>query len=97
MPTEEAPYDRLVSPHGHSINNRNEIEASGQCGCFYCCAIYRPSEIEDWHEETIGPISEQPDPFTAMCPRCGIDSLIGDRAGFELSVEFLSAMHERWF
>lgn len=41
-----------------------------KCGCFYCCKIFSPNEIEDWCED-------EPD-RTAICPYCWIDSVIGE-------------------
>jgi len=34
---------------------------------------------------------------TALCPHCGVDSVIGSAAGFPLTDEFLKAMHQEWF
>jgi len=34
---------------------------------------------------------------TAFCPKCGIDSVIGDASGFEMTPALLHAMHEFWF
>jgi hypothetical protein len=34
---------------------------------------------------------------TALCPSCGIDSVIGDASGFPITEEFLAAMESRWF
>jgi hypothetical protein len=34
---------------------------------------------------------------TATCPWCGIDSVIGDKSGFEITDEFLAVMEEWWF
>ena len=34
---------------------------------------------------------------SAICPRCGIDSVIGDAAGYPLTTEFLSRMKAYWF
>jgi hypothetical protein len=79
--------------HTHAANNRHEIIRSTNCGCFYCGEIFAPSEItrwiDDWHN------SRQR--FTATCPRCGIDAVIGDKAGYVFSKEFLSGMYDRWF
>ena len=33
----------------------------------------------------------------AMCPKCGIDSVLGDASGFMLSKNFLDGMNARWF
>ena len=82
----------LRTAHKHSIRHRAEIEASAVCGCFYCKKTFAPSEIEDW-TDTRNPVSEQ----TALCPRCGIDSVIGDKSGFAITPEFLAEMHKAWF
>ena len=34
---------------------------------------------------------------TAICPFCGIDSVIGDRSGVPITKEFLSGMNQVWF
>ena len=73
--------------HVHSSKHRIELLASESCGCFYCGGTFRPSEIADWVD------SGQ----TALCPRCGIDSVIGSEAGFPLTKDFLDQMHEYWF
>jgi hypothetical protein len=74
------------------------VKASAACGCFYCQKSYPPSEVEDWIEETGGELSQRPDPWTALCPHCGIDSVIGDASGFPAAdPKFLAAMHDRWF
>jgi hypothetical protein len=60
--------------------------ASTLCGCFYCLATFSPREITDWIGED-----------TARCPKCGIDSVLGDRSGFPISAEFLTSMQAHWF
>jgi dephospho-CoA kinase len=34
---------------------------------------------------------------TAVCPKCGIDAVIGDASGYEMTSALLHAMHEFWF
>jgi hypothetical protein len=82
----------LRRAHKRSIRHRAEIEASRLCGCFYCRAVYPPGEIADW-TDTEALVAEQ----TALCPRCGIDSVIGDKSGFEITGEFLAEMKAAWF
>lgn len=77
--------------HDHSSGHRAEIEASEKCGCFYCISIYPPAEIEEWIDEVDGTC------VTALCPRCGVDSVIGDKSGFPITKEFLETMHKGWF
>ena len=82
----------VQAAHGHSSNHRAEIVASTVCGCFYCCARFQPSDIVEWVDK--GPGGEGQ---TALCPKCGIDSVIGDRSGFDISEGFLSTMKAHWF
>lgn len=81
----------LESAHGHSSRHRGEVLGSELCGCFYCCQTFPPSAIEDWVDEVndVG--------TTAICPRCGIDSVIGSRSGIVLTPEFLKEMQGYWF
>jgi hypothetical protein len=64
-----------VRAHTHAARHRNEIERSEQCGCFYCLETFVPGEIQDWTD----------DGATAMCPRCGIDSVLGSASGFSFA------------
>jgi hypothetical protein len=78
--------------HRHSSNHRTEIESSTVCGCFYCRAQFMPSAIVEWVDE-----DAEGRGTTAVCPSCGIDSVLGDRSGFLFSAEFLDEMHGYWF
>lgn len=82
----------LQAAHRHSANHRAEVLASPSCGCFYCHAVFHPSEIQDWIDVGADGIGG-----TALCPRCGIDAVIGSSAGMVLDERFLSQMHEHWF
>jgi hypothetical protein len=84
--------DPLRAAHKRSIRHRAEIEASTVCGCFHCRKTFAPREINDW-TDTSNPKAEQ----TALCPRCGIDSVIGDKSGFDITPEFLNRMNKAWF
>jgi hypothetical protein len=78
--------------HRRSIHHRVDILASKSCGCFYCGAIFPPERITEWTDVT-GDGSGQ----TALCPECGIDSVIGDRSGTPITGELLTEMHAYWF
>lgn len=77
--------------HQHSSGHRTELGESTSCGCFYCCSVFPPERIEEWVDEVNG------EGQTALCPVCGIDSVIGDRSGFPISDEFLRRMRRHWF
>jgi hypothetical protein len=77
----------LELAHKHASRHREEVLASDICGCFYCQSTFRPSDIETWVDKG----------QTALCPRCGIDSVIGSAAGYSLSGGFLAVMYDYWF
>lgn len=79
----------IDAAHKHSIRHRAEVDASTMAGCFYCLAIYPPGEITEWLDEVTGE--------TALCPRCGIDSVIGDASGYPVTKAFLTSMRKRCF
>jgi hypothetical protein len=57
-----------------------------------CCTTFGSGEISEWVDED--PSGEGQ---TALCPKCGIDSVIGDKSGADISPEFLRIMHAYWF
>ena len=78
----------FVLAHNHSSKHRAEVEASDMCGCFFCLNMFSPTEIVDWLKEGDG---------TALCPRCGIDSVIGSQSGYSITDSFLRKMNRYWF
>ncbi len=79
--------------HEYSSNHKPELEKDSVCGCFHCLKIFKPSEIEDW----IIADNECDRRGTAICPYCGVDSVIGESSGYPITAEFLSGMHSVWF
>lgn len=77
----------LEAAHKHSIYNRDEIERSGKAGCFHCIKVFPVSSISYWTD----------DDTTALCPRCGMDSMIGEASGFKLTRFFLEDMFIAYF
>lgn len=82
----------LKAAHTKSIRHRDEVLASKTCGCFYCQTVFASEKIEDWCDD-----QWHPDGATALCPLCGIDSVIGDASGYDLTPEFLADMYKHWF
>jgi len=77
----------LRAAHKKSIRHRADIEKSERCGCFFCEQIFSPSLIQDWVDED----------DIAICPLCGIDRVIGDASGIEITEAFLHEMRVAWF
>jgi hypothetical protein len=80
-------FDPIVAAHKHCSNHREELLSSDLCGCFYCLEIYSPREILVWID----------DGKCALCPKCGIDSVIGSASNYPITQEFLKSMNQHWF
>lgn len=72
--------------------HREDVLGSTVCGCFYCCAEFEPGEIREWVDEGGQGVGQ-----TALCPRCGIDAVIGSASGYPITQEFLQRMRACWF
>lgn len=81
------PRNEILKAHKHSSGHRDEILKSNLCGCFHCLSIFSPSKIDEWID----------DGQCAMCPNCGIDSVIGSESGYPITTEFLKEMSNHWF
>lgn len=84
--------DYLVA-HRFSSGHMETLKKDSVCGCFYCLRIFNPSEIEEWIIDD-NPIDKD---GTAICPHCGIDSVIGESSGFPITTDFLRGMKKCWF
>ena len=85
--------DDATRAHQYCNNHMEALKKDKICGCFYCRKIFSPSEIKDWiiadnNCDRYG---------TAICPYCGIDSVIGESSGYPITKEFMEEMHKVWF
>lgn len=71
----------------HASQHRVEVEGSERCGCFFCFRTFAPSAIKAWID------GKQ----TALCPACGVDSVIGSASLHRLDDAFLRKMHLQFF
>jgi hypothetical protein len=70
----------------HASKHRVALEASDRCGCFFCFRTFTTAEIRSWVDGN----------QTALCPHCGIDSVIGS-ASCHIGDQFLRRMHQHHF
>ncbi len=77
----------LRKAHKHCGRNRDELLASREAGCFHCLKVFDPNDIAEWTDGNA----------TAICPRCGIDSVLGDASGYPMTASFLEEMNAYWF
>ncbi len=71
----------------YSIYNMSELEKSDKAGCYYCKSIFDISEISETTDNG----------KTAMCPKCGIDSVLPDSSPFKLDKNTLTELNKYWF
>lgn len=70
----------------YSSRNKVYIDASDNCACYFCLAKFDPKEIKEWIDNG----------ETALCPKCKIDSVVGDSV-VGLDSEFLKKSSLHWF
>lgn len=61
----------------HSKNNELEILRSKECACYFCGNIFSARKVSDWASDGKG--------ASAICPHCGMETVVGDASGIELS------------
>ena len=67
-------------------NNRLLLRRGAICGCFYCLSEFPFGAIEEWIDSG----------ETALCPRCGIDAVLGFNTA-SVDQQILRDMHQEWF
>jgi hypothetical protein len=80
LPDDAASY---ATAHSHASKHRVSIEASDQCVCFSCFARFKPAKIAAWIDAN----------QTALCPKCGLDSVLGAASGSRIDEPFLRRLH----
>lgn len=73
--------DELKS--AHSKCRHNKVRLASNCSCFHCLQNFPASQINKWVDR---------EGTTAVCPFCGIDSVIS-----EADPDLLRQLQERYF
>jgi len=79
------PY--CVEARAHAAGHRAELLTSKNCGCFFCFRQFAATEITKWIDGN----------QTALCPRCGLDAILGSSSGYAINDQFLRRMHRAFF
>jgi hypothetical protein len=77
---------RLHRIYEHSRLNRQFMTPGVVCRCFYCLRTFSSEQIGRWVD----------DGNTALCPHCGIDSVLSSSAD-PLSDSLIQQLHTAYF
>lgn len=100
--------ETLVAAHKHTAFNEDELRRSERCVCMYCGYAFPATELDQpglapGADEQYWPdgnwvYDADPGHRSGTCPKCRIDSLIGDVSGFPVTERtFQSAFGKRWW
>lgn len=78
---------QLVKLHKCATYNRKDIQQSDTCGCFYCKNIFYAGDITEWTDNG----------ETAICPHCGVDSVICNKKEYTITPEDLDLLNRYYF
>lgn len=81
--------NNLTAIKKHIKNNEIEILGSQKAGCFFCGHEYSARKINDWANSRKG--------MSAICPVCGVASVIGDASGLPTDSAFLKETGKQLF
>ena len=71
----------------HASRHKNELHESQRCACFFCFRTFVAKDITSWIDQN----------QTALCPKCGIDSVLGSASGHSIDDRFLRKLHQHHF
>ncbi len=77
----------LIRGLDYAHHNRGSLQRSVSCGCFNCQNILLANDIRDYRLEEDGD-------FTAICPYCQEESIIGDDAVYPIKKAYLQELKE---
>ncbi len=83
----EKDIQALKSAHKACSNHRFLLAKSEVCGCFHCLSVFTPDAVREYTDRG----------QTALCPECGIDSVIGEASGYDVRGAFMKQMQDYWF
>jgi hypothetical protein len=80
----------IDEPHKYTFKNKDQVQKSNMCCCACCVNKYSAKYVVEYIEEANGD-------KTAICPKCGVDAVIGDAALSNITDTMLQDMHNKWF
>jgi len=81
----------LYNLHHSTFRNEKQIQNSKVCGCFHCQKIFLPESVNEWCD------NDGRGDKTALCPHCGMDSVLGDAGGVDITPSIMFIMNKMFF
>ncbi len=78
--------DTLARAHRMSYRNRPMLEGTGRAACFGCLAEVQTARVTEYVDAG----------QTALCPHCGLDTLLPMSESDSLDSSLLTALNERY-
>lgn len=79
---------QLVKMHRDTIFNKKKLKKRNHiCGCFSCLETFDSSDVVETCDNG----------QTALCPNCGIDSVLSETRTLKITDSLLSQMYNRYF
>ena len=88
--------DQVKRCHQFCTGNRQALGESDLAGCSYCCALFPASSVADWVDGRAVETGNLDDGVTALCPKCGIDSVLASSKVLP-TPDLLAARRDHWF
>lgn len=79
----------LDTAHKKAFQNEPLVQIAKDCACFCCLEHFPPSAIYGWVDDKLH--------RTAMCPKCGIDSVLTEETLDRVPDDFLKALQKVYF
>ncbi len=73
----------------HTKDNEIDILRSKKCSCLFCRQSYDARKVSEWNNEEKR--------ISAICPECGMDTVVGDASGFNLDHDTLKAINQAYY
>lgn len=86
MKFEQKTIDDILA---HTKGNESDILHSNRCACLFCRQRYDARKVSDW--------SNEGNKISAVCPECGMPTVVGDASGYTFDHDELKELNERLF
>jgi len=80
---------QLIEIHSHTYNNEIEVKKSHKCFCCHCGEEFLSKEVVSFDDNNGNDGIK-----TALCPKCKMDAVIGDKSGYKYSNKLFLELYQ---